>query len=91
MCANALAKTLLGQTTPVVLPAMLVKVKTPLFPIQLAGQAMQQVNRWQLDIDADGMSVQAFDSRDDLQGFVVAEQHMNKAFGLLKRLGKAAV
>ncbi|MCL1146569.1 NADH:flavorubredoxin reductase NorW [Shewanella marinintestina] len=91
VCANALAKTLLGHETAVVLPAMLVKVKTPHYPIQLAGQAVHQVNRWQLDIDADGMSVQAFDSRDDLQGFVVAEQHMNKAFGLLKRLGKAAV
>ena len=90
VCANALAKTLLGQSTPVVLPAMLVKVKTPLYPIQLAGQAVQQVNRWQLDIDADGTSVQAFDTDEQLQGFVVVEQHMNKAFGLLKRLGKAA-
>ncbi|ABV88962.1 NADH:flavorubredoxin reductase NorW [Shewanella pealeana] len=89
VCANALAKTLLGQLTAVVLPAMLVKVKTPLYPIQLAGQAVQQVNRWQLDIDAQGTCVQAFDTDEQLQGFVVAEQHMSKAFGLLKRLGKA--
>ncbi|WP_299805679.1 NADH:flavorubredoxin reductase NorW [uncultured Shewanella sp.] len=89
VCANALAKTLLGQATAVVLPAMLIKVKTPLYPIQLAGQAVQQVNRWQLDIDGQGSCVQAFDTDERLQGFVVAQQHMNKAFGLLKSLGKA--
>ncbi|GIU19826.1 MULTISPECIES: NADH:flavorubredoxin reductase NorW [unclassified Shewanella] len=88
VCANALAKTLLGHETAVVLPAMLVKVKTPHYPIQLAGQAVHQVNRWQLDIDSQGSCVQAFDTDERLQGFVVAGQHMSKAFGLLKHLGK---
>ena len=69
---------------------MLIKVKTPHYPIQMAGQTRLLANRWQLDIDAYGTCVQAFDTDEQLQGFVVVEQHMNKAFGLLKRLGKAA-
>ena len=34
--ANALAKTLLGQPTELALPNMLVKVKTPIYPLQLS-------------------------------------------------------
>ncbi|WP_223296219.1 NADH:flavorubredoxin reductase NorW [Shewanella halifaxensis] len=86
LSANALAKTLLGQPTKLSMPAMLVKVKTPHYPIQLAGQAVDGVYRWQMDIDAQGSSVKAFAHNGDLQGFVVAEQHMNNAFSLLKAL-----
>ncbi|MGS0674797.1 NADH:flavorubredoxin reductase NorW [Shewanella sp. 0m-4] len=84
--ANALAKTLLGQATTLTLPAMLVKVKTPHYPIQLAGNAAKNVSRWQLDIDANGCSVTAFNCDGELQGFVVTQGHMTNAFALLKLL-----
>lgn len=86
LSANALAKTLLGQATKLELPAMLVKVKTPHYPIQLGGNTVMGVERWQLDIDAEGISVTALDDKGAPLGFVVAEQHMNRAFSLLKSL-----
>ncbi|MBL4912903.1 NADH:flavorubredoxin reductase NorW [Shewanella schlegeliana] len=86
LSANALAKTLLDQTTKLILPAMLVKVKTPHYPIQLGGNTVVGVQRWQMEIDAEGCSVNALNAEGTLQGFVVAEQHMSKAFSLLKSL-----
>ncbi|MGS0680383.1 NADH:flavorubredoxin reductase NorW [Shewanella sp. 125m-7] len=91
LSANALAKTLLGQATPLVLPAMLVKVKTPHYPIQLSGNAVKDVSRWQLDVDANGCSVKAFNTNGELQGFVVAKEHMASAFTLLKSLTTSLV
>ncbi|MCG9728488.1 NADH:flavorubredoxin reductase NorW [Shewanella sp. Isolate13] len=86
LSANALAKTLLGQATKLELPAMLVKIKTPHYPIQLGGNTVVGIQRWQMEIDAEGCSVNALNAEGTLQGFVVAEQHMNRAFSLLKSL-----
>lgn len=86
LSATALAKTLLHQATAVNFPAMLVKVKTPLLPMQLAGDTVTNVSRWQLDIDPQGTSVKALDINGDLLGFIVTEDKMKQAFGLLKQL-----
>ncbi len=86
LSANALAKTLLAEQTAVKLPAMLVKVKTPRLPMQMAGQTVIGVDSWQVDIDGQGCSVKAFDSEKNLIGFIVTEQHMNKAFPLMREL-----
>ncbi|MFA0086392.1 NADH:flavorubredoxin reductase NorW [Vibrio sp. 10N.261.51.F12] len=89
--ANALAKTLLGQPTPVTLPNMMVKVKTPSYPIQLGGiTSGERIARWemnvQLDSNSNGIVAKALDQDDKLLGFVVTEQHVNQSFMLLRSL-----
>ena len=86
LSANALAKTLLGTPTEVVFPPMLVKVKTPHYPIQLSGHNVLGAHRWQVDVDNTGATCQTFDAEGKAQGFVVTEQHLPKAFTLLNAL-----
>ena len=84
--ANALAKTLQGQPTPLILPAMLVKVKTPKMPIQLSGKTVIGATSWQADINSEGCVVKAYDDEQKMVGFIVTEGHMKKAFMLLREL-----
>jgi len=86
LSANALAKTLLAQQTTLQLPAMLIKVKTPKLPMQMAGQTVSGVDSWQIDIDAQGCCVKSYDSDKKLIGFIVTEQHMSKAFPMMREL-----
>ncbi len=86
LSANALANTLLNQPTAVNFPAMLIKVKTPLLPMQLSGITVNGVYRWQVDIDAQGSCIKAFDVDETFIGFIVTEDKMQQAFGLLKQL-----
>ncbi|HEY2451941.1 MAG TPA: NADH:flavorubredoxin reductase NorW [Scandinavium sp.] len=86
LSALTLAKNLLGQTGTLKLPPMLVKVKTPYLPLHLAGDTCRQDLRWQLDTTANGMIAQGFDSEEKLRAFVVSEENMKQAFGLLKQL-----
>ena len=86
LSANALAKTLLEQPTELNLPAMLVKVKTPLMPIQVGGNTVIGVASWQVDIDELGYSVKAYNEKKEVIGFVVTEGHMKNAFPLLRLL-----
>ncbi|MCB2384041.1 NADH:flavorubredoxin reductase NorW [Shewanella sp. N2AIL] len=86
LSANALASTLLNQATAVNFPAMLVKVKTPLLPMQLGGITVSNVHRWRVDIDAQGTCIKALDADEILLGFIVTEDKMKQAFGLLKQL-----
>jgi len=88
LSANALAKTLCGSTTGVVLPAMLVKVKTPLYPIQLSGNTTASDACWQVELTTTGMTAKAYDSEGQLIGFVVTQANMPEAFKLLRLLPK---
>lgn len=86
LSANALAKTLNGSTTEVMFPAMLVKVKTPLYPMQLSGNTTAADANWQVDMTASGMTAKAYDSAEQLIGFVVTQDNMKNAFPLLRAL-----
>lgn len=87
MSATALAKTLLGSPSAVNLPSMMIKVKTPSYPIQVAGITdSKQVTRWNMDIDVTGIIAKAFDEKETLIGFVVTEQKVTQAFTLLRAL-----
>jgi nitric oxide reductase FlRd-NAD(+) reductase len=86
LSALTLSKNLLGQTGTLKLPPMLVKVKTPDLPLHLAGDTGRQDLRWQLDTTTEGMIAQGFDSDAKLRAFVVSEENMKQAFGLLKQL-----
>ncbi|QUM79615.1 NADH:flavorubredoxin reductase NorW [Moritella sp. 5] len=86
LSANALAKTLTNAATNVIFPAMLVKVKTPLYPIQLGGNTTAEDARWQVELTTSGMTAKAFDRDEVLMGFVVTQANMPEAFKLLRLL-----
>lgn len=86
LSALALAKTLLGTATPLTLPAMLVKVKTPLLPLQLAGETARPDLYWQISREADGLVARGCDDQGALRAFVVSEEKLKEAFALLRQL-----
>ena len=84
--ANALARTLLGTPTPLALPPMLVKVKTPRYPLQLAGRTKGEDLAWQCRWNSHGMVAEARGEDGELCGFVVGGDQMSAAFPLLRQL-----
>ena len=86
LSAMCLAKNLLGQFGELKLPNMLVKVKTPDLPLHLAGETRRQDLNWNIETRADGMLAQGYDESQQLRAFVVSEERMKEAFGLLKSL-----
>ena len=84
--ANALARTLLGTPTPLTLPPMLIKVKTPRYPLQLAGRTWGEDLAWQCRWNSQGMVAEARGEDGALCGFVVGGDQMSAAFPLLRRL-----
>ena len=87
LSAMCLAKNILGQPGELKLPNMLVKVKTPDLPLHLAGETRRQDLNWTIETRADGMLAQGYDEGQKLRAFVVSEERMKEAFGLLKSLG----
>ncbi|MNW08858.1 Nitric oxide reductase FlRd-NAD(+) reductase [compost metagenome] len=65
---------------------MLIRVKTPRLPLQLAGETSGEHLDWQLSFDDQGMLAQAFDAQAQLRGFVVSEGRLQNAFALLRQL-----
>ncbi|WP_312628655.1 NADH:flavorubredoxin reductase NorW [Scandinavium sp.] len=86
LSALTLAKNLLGESGNLKLPPMLVKVKTPDLPLHLAGDTRGVDLRWRIETTVEGMIAQGVDSDDRLRAFVVSEENMKQAFGLLKQL-----
>jgi len=84
--ANALAKTLLGSPTALTLPPMLVKVKTPHYPLQLAGRTGGEDLAWQCRWNQQGLVAEARGENGELCGFVVGGDQMSAAFPLLRQL-----
>ncbi|AXE31664.1 FAD-dependent oxidoreductase [Chromobacterium phragmitis] len=71
LSAQALARTLAGELTPVRFGRMPVAVKTPRYPIQLAGATHGEDLAWTLDENSDGLIARSWrDGR--LAGFVAA-------------------
>lgn len=85
--AMALAKNLLGDDVAVQLPPMLVKVKTPELPLHLAGETQRKDLSWTITAQPHGMIAKGFDQQQRLRAFIVSEDYMKQAFGLLKALG----
>ncbi|WP_426769623.1 NADH:flavorubredoxin reductase NorW [Enterobacter cloacae complex sp. 386G2] len=86
LSAMYLAKNLLGNSAPLKLPAMLVKVKTPALPLHLAGETQRQDLNWQIAVEAEGMVARGSDADGQLRAFVVSEDRMKEVFALLKSL-----
>ncbi|GKW18974.1 nitric oxide reductase FlRd-NAD(+) reductase [Pectobacterium araliae] len=68
------------------LPPMLVKIKTPLFPLQMAGDTTGDNLHWQQEWNEQGMVAKALDSQQVLRAFVVGGERMKEAFPLLRQL-----
>jgi len=86
LSAAVLAKNLLGGNDRLILPPMLIKVKTPDMPLHLAGQTQRQDLHWQIDIDTRGMMAQGRDDQQRLCAFVAGETRMKDAFQMLRQL-----
>jgi len=87
LCAMALAKTLLGTSTPVQLPASLVKTKTPWLPLHLSGDTTNENARWEVTTEPNGLIAKAFDKETaNLIGFIVSHNQLKAAFPLLRLL-----
>ncbi|WP_029729284.1 NADH:flavorubredoxin reductase NorW [Dickeya dianthicola] len=67
------------------LPAMLIKVKTPLFPLQLAGDTHNPELVWHIIADHGGIVAKGM-AGEQLRGFVVGGDRMKDAFALLRQL-----
>ncbi len=89
LCAMTLARNLTGAAQNLTLPAMLVKVKTPLMPLHLAGDTGNRELTWEVCISPGGIIARGMDGQGVLRGFVVSEDQMKQAFGLLKTLNAA--
>ncbi len=84
--AMTLAKNLLGQNASLKLPAMLVKIKTPELPLQLAGDTRRNDLNWQITTGPQGLIAKGFDPAQKLCAFVVSEGQVSQAFALLREL-----
>lgn len=85
LSAMVLAKNLTGQPTTLTLPPMLVTLKTPECPLQLAGD-IHCVHEWQMVASAQGMVAKGYDVAKKLRAFVVSELQTPQAFTLLREL-----
>lgn len=90
LAAGALAATLLGTPTPLVLPHMMVRVKTPAYLLQLAGRTRGEELSWQSEWNADGMLARAFDTAGKLCGFVAGGDRISEAFAVFRELPRQA-
>jgi len=90
LAAITLAKNLTGQAANLTLPPMLIKVKTPDMPLQLAGDPANPAYNWQMAFSSDGVIAKGYDPDGVMRAFVVSEDHMKVAFSLLKALNTPA-
>ncbi|PKH54531.1 NADH:flavorubredoxin reductase NorW [Shewanella sp. Choline-02u-19] len=85
LSANALAKQLLGQASQLTFPAMMVKVKTPSYPIQVGGR-FNTDSSWKVGFDKQGVTAEAYDDQNNMTGFVVTNENAKQAFSLLRKV-----
>ena len=93
LSANVLAKQLIANDEmPVAadiklkLPHIITKVKTPSYPIQLAGRDIHTAQSWETRFDPNGIIAKGFNEDNQLVGFIVTGEHIKTAFPLLKEL-----
>ena len=84
LSAMTTAKNLAGGDQLLVLPAMVVKVKTPKLPLHLTGDTRSADFAWHIALGGEGMVAKGIDGESRLRAFVVSEACMPQAFALLK-------
>ncbi|CAH6847433.1 NADH:flavorubredoxin reductase [Vibrio chagasii] len=93
LSANVLAKQLITSDDmpeeagiKLKLPHIITKVKTPSYPIQLAGRDLHTAQSWETRFDPKGIIAKGFNVDNQLVGFIVTGEHTKAAFSLLKEL-----
>lgn len=86
LAANVLAKQLTTGEGKLSLPHIMTKVKTPSYPIQLAGRDIQTAQSWEARFDPKGIVAKGFNEANQLVGFIITGEHTKAAFPLLKEL-----
>jgi rubredoxin-NAD+ reductase len=85
--ARALAKTLAGEDTAVVFPAMPVVVKTPAHPVAVLPVARDAVGAWQTLASGNGIKMAFIDASDRISGFVLTGEFAAERSEMTKRVG----
>ena len=84
--ARALAKTLAGQATPVVYPAMPVVVKTPAHPVVVSPPPQGISGEWRIETPEGGTRALFFDAENKLRGFAVTGSVVSEKNTLVKEM-----
>ncbi len=84
--ARALGKTLAGQPTPVVYPAMPVVVKTPAHPVVVSPPPLGVAGEWRSEACEEGVRALFFDGQNTLRGFVVTGSWVSEKNALAKEV-----
>ena len=84
--ARALAKTLAGQATPVVYPAMPVVVKTPAHPVVVSPPPQGTSGEWRIETPEGGARALFFDAENKLRGFAVTGSVASEKNALVKEI-----
>ncbi|MFA7400377.1 MAG: FAD-dependent oxidoreductase [Sideroxydans sp.] len=85
--ARALAKTLAGEDTAVVFPAMPVVVKTPAHPVAVLPVARDAAGGWQTLASGNGIKMAFLDASDRISGFVLTGEFAAERSEMTKRVG----
>lgn len=86
LAAMTLGKILSGQNAKLTLPKMLINVKTPDMPLQLAGDPTNPAYTWTLKMSPTGIIAKGYDENSVLRAFVVSEDNLKLASSMLKDL-----
>ena len=84
--ARALAKTLAGQPTPVVYPAMPVVIKTPAHPVVASPPPLGIDGEWRIETPEGGVRALFFDAQNTLRGFIVTGSVVSEKNALVKEI-----
>jgi rubredoxin-NAD+ reductase len=83
---RALAKTLNGEITPVIFPAMPIVVKTPAHPVAVSPVARDASGSWQILATGDGIKMIFTDTQDRMTGFVLTGEYAPERNEMSKKL-----
>lgn len=84
--ARALGKTLAGEPTEVVYPAMPVTIKTPACPVVVAPPARDAQGEWQIEVDGSNVNAQFRSADGGLLGFALTGDATKQKMALQKEL-----
>ncbi len=85
-CARALAQTLSGNPVAVCYGPMPITIKTPVMPLVVAPVSAHQAGEWHILKDEAGYQAEYRDTENNLLGYALSDQHVNRKYALNKAL-----
>jgi len=86
LSAKALAATLVGQPTPLLLPAMPVLVKSPALPVVSCQNRQPDQSAWQIRGEGNDLQALWFDAQQQLQAFALTGKMVGQRMRLIKQM-----